>query len=58
MPATTHGFLLSVEIYKGAAMSPEQVAMRLADSLAHVEGLGHVDVESIGDIEVVDAKHP
>ena len=48
MPATTHGFLLSVEISKGAAISPEQIAMRLADSLAFVEGIGHVDVKSLG----------
>ena len=57
MPATTHGFLLSVAIYKGAAMSPEQIAMRLADSLAFIEGIGHVDVESLGEIDVIDAKH-
>ena len=56
MPATTHGFLLSVEIYKGAAMSPEQVAMRLADALAFVEGIWQVDVESLGNAEVINVK--
>lgn len=51
-PLTMHGFLVGVELVESIT-TPEQVALRLADSLGFMEGIGHVDVESLGIIEVI-----
>lgn len=56
MPTTTHGYLISVEIAERRAMSPEQVAMRFSDALAFVEGIGTVDVDYLGEVDVVKAQ--
>ena len=52
-PISLHGFLVGVELVDGIA-TPEQISLRLADSLGFMEGIGHVDVEALGIIEVID----
>lgn len=47
------GFLVGVELVE-SQITPEQVAAKLADSLAWTEGVGNVDVEQLGEIEIVD----
>lgn len=49
----TFGFLLSAEIEQGET-TPEQVAVRLADALTFVEGVGNVQCELLGEIDVLD----
>jgi hypothetical protein len=51
-----HGFLLGVEVEENGPTSPEQIAARLADSLAFMEGIGKVDVEVLGKVELYDAE--
>lgn len=51
---TTYGFLVGVEIEDGGSASPEQVALRIADSLTYIEDVGHVDVESLGKVDLYD----
>ena len=48
-PLVTHTFLVTIELEEGR--SPEKVSWRLADSLAFVEGIGHVDVIHQGALE-------
>jgi len=47
------GFLISAEIEAGKATT-ELVLHKLADSLAWVEGIGEVDVECLGKIDVYE----
>ena len=49
-----HGFLISVEIEERGRFNSEKVAVKLADSLAWCEGIGVVDVEELGAVEVYD----
>ena len=49
-----HGFLISVEIEEGGRFTSETVALKLADSLVWCEGIGTVDVEELGAVEVYD----
>jgi len=53
-PINLFGFLVGVEIEEGGSTTPEQVTMRLADGLSWMEGIGKVEVENLGKIEVVD----
>ena len=50
-----HGFLISVEIEERGRFTSETVALKLADALAFCEGIGTVDVEELGAVEVCDA---
>ena len=49
-----HGFLISVEIEERGRFTSEKVALKLADALAFCEGIGTVDVEELGAVEVYD----
>lgn len=46
------GYLIGVEVESDSPTTPEQVACRIADGLAWMEGIGHIDVESLGEIQV------
>jgi len=52
-PLIMHGFLIGVQLVDDV-ITPEEVARKLADSLSWVEGIGEVDVESLGKIDVVN----
>lgn len=52
-PTRTFGFLVSVEI-EDKILTPEQAAMRLGDAFSFVEGIGEVDVQSLGEVDTVD----
>jgi hypothetical protein len=47
------GFLISAELEVGRATT-EDVLRKLSDSLAWVEGIGEVDVECLGKIDVYE----
>lgn len=47
-----HGFLVGVEMEEGAPTSAEQVALRLADACSFMEGIGKIDVESLGKLDI------
>lgn len=51
---TSYGFLLSVEIEDGGRVSPEQVSLRLADSLTYMEDVGNVEVECLGKLDLYE----
>jgi hypothetical protein len=52
---TMHGYIVGVEISTGpGSLSPEQITARLAESLAHVEGVVSSDVEYLGEIETTE----
>ena len=51
-PISTYGFLVAVEIEKG--VDPQWVAQKLGDALLWSEGIGTVDVETLGIIEIVN----
>lgn len=53
-PTSIQGYLVGVEVESNSPTTPEQIACRLADGLAWMEGVGHVDVESLGEIQVYD----
>lgn len=52
-PTSTYGYLVAVEVAKGKG-DPAAVALRLAEGLTWMEGIGTVDVEQMGEIEVID----
>lgn len=47
----THGFLLAVEVDVDANVDISVVRAKLIDSLAWMEGVGNVDIESLGTID-------
>jgi hypothetical protein len=49
-----HGFLVGVELEVGGRATPEQVSLRLAESLSFIEDVGKTDVEYLGEIETID----
>lgn len=51
-PVRTYGFLLAVEIEQDGPSNPEAVTLKLSDSLAWVEGIGAVDIDCLGEIDV------
>lgn len=44
-----YGLLVAVELEVGM-MTPEQAAMRISDALTFAEGVGHVDIEHLGEV--------
>lgn len=44
------GFLLGIEVDE-EVITPEKVCNRLADALTHVDGVGPVDVDFLGEID-------
>lgn len=56
MKKTMHGYLVGVELEVGAmgTVTPEQVAVRLADAAGTLDGVVSHDVEYLGEIEQVD----
>lgn len=53
---TIQGFLVGVEVEDTSTVTPQQIAERIADSLTFMEGVGRVDVEKLGRIEVEDGE--
>lgn len=47
------GFLLSAEIETGKA-DPDEVERKLSDALTWVEGVGQVEIECLGKIDVYE----
>lgn len=50
---TSWGFLVGCEV-DISQITPEKIAMRLADSLSYVEGVGFTDVEVLGEIDRIE----
>ena len=48
---TTYSFTVTVELEDSGRTTPEQVALRLADGLAYMEGVGGVDVNPLGKLD-------
>ena len=46
-----HAFLVAIEVQEGGP-THEQIELKLADSVAWVEGVGRVDVNYLGEMEV------
>lgn len=46
------GYLIGVQLEIGT--SPDQIAMKLADALQFVEGVGDVTVDVLGQVDVVE----
>ena len=51
-PIVTYGFLVSAELEDGSLTSVHDIASRFVDAVAWMEGVGKVDVESLGPIDV------
>lgn len=49
-PLKTHGFLVSVEAEDGY-VNPEALAERLGSACTFMEGVGHIDVNYMGQID-------
>ncbi len=50
----TYGFLVGVQVEGDPDL--EHIVGKLADSLAFVENIGVVDVESLGEVDVYDSE--
>ncbi len=48
----TYGFLVGVQIEGDPEL--EKLASRIADSITFVDGVGQIDVESLGEVDVYD----
>lgn len=48
---TVNGFLIAVELEKDVKI--EEIANRLADGLSFIEGVGQVEVNHLGELELV-----
>lgn len=46
-----YGFVVSIEVEVDAPTTEEQIALRLADSVAWLDGTGHCRVENLGQIQ-------
>lgn len=49
-PLLTHGFLVGVELEEGVQIDP--IMNRLADSVSWIEGVGRVEIEHIGELDI------
>lgn len=49
---SVYGFLVGVQLVEG--LKPEEVAMKLADALNFVEGIGDITVDILGQVDVVE----
>lgn len=47
-----YGFIICVEAEEGTSV--DAISLKLADACTWVEGVGHTDVEFMGEIEEVD----
>jgi hypothetical protein len=54
-PVTTFAFLTAVEIEDGGSTSPEQVMARLQEGLTFMEGVGAVECENLGKLDMYDS---
>lgn len=52
---STHGFLIAIELSDSEPGLSEAVAIRLADGPSFMEGVGKVDVEHLGKLDIYDA---
>ena len=52
----TYAFILSVELQDGD-ITPEAVANALSDSLNFKEGVGRVEIENLGELDVYEDRH-
>ncbi len=50
------GFLIAVEIEKGTDL--DAIGNKLADALSFTEGIGQVEVNHLGTLELVPGDHP
>lgn len=48
----THGFLIAVEVSEG--ISVDLLLDKLADSLRFMEGTGNIEVEHLGELDVIE----
>ena len=52
----TYAFILSVELQDGET-TPEAVVNALSDSLNFKEGVGRVEIENLGELDVYEDRH-
>jgi len=50
-PLRTFGFLVAADLEEG--VDPNKLANRLAEGIWHIAGVGNIDVEMLGEVEVV-----
>ena len=50
----TYGFLLAVKAQEGVNL--EYVSERLTGSITYIEGVGKVEIESLGEIDCYDTE--
>lgn len=50
------GFLIAAEVEKGTDI--DAIGNKLADALSFMEGIGQVEVNHLGALELVDEDHP
>ena len=55
-PLSIHGFILAIES-DDEVINPEQIANKLSDALAWIEGVGTVDITYMGQFEEEDESH-
>lgn len=51
---TTYAYLVAVELEEGGPIAPARAAEKLKEGLWWSEGVGQIDVDELGKIEVVD----
>lgn len=52
---TMHGFIIAIELDASPdSLTPEQVAVRLADTASQLDGVISHDCEYLGEIEQID----
>ena len=54
IPTTTWGYLVAVELEDGGHMTPEGIRERLTDAPAYMEGVGKIDVELLGKLDIYE----
>jgi hypothetical protein len=53
---SVEGFLIAAEVEKGTDI--EAIGNKLADALTFMEGIGQIEVNHLGALELVDEDHP
>ena len=47
------GFLVAIEVDDDIKATLEQIAFKLDDGVRHMEGVGRIDIDPLGEIEVI-----
>ena len=55
-PTTFHGYLVAVEFEVEANVDPQKVANRIAEGPWHLDGVGKIDVDYLGEVESIEGE--